>query len=958
MSEPKIFISYSHDSDEHRQQVLALSDRLNKNSIDCDIDQYLNGAPPEGWPLWMEQMLEEATHVLVVCTKIYLDRVKHKEKPGVGKGVKWESLLAYQDIYDNDSLNVKYVPIIFKSTDAEYVPKPMKAASHYDLSCDDSYVMLCRYLTNQPLAVKPKPVPEKKPHLPPANAQASTSNQIHTDRLPTVKGEFFGREAELQLLNDAWAGNDTHVIQFIAPGGTGKTKLLRHWLDHTDNIEVLIAWSFYSQGASEDKQISVTPFFSHAFDKLGSSRDVSSFKTDEDKGEHLADLLRQRRAVLVLDGLEPLQHASIGMRGELKDRAVRQLLKSLAGQNNGLCIITTRIAVHELSDRAHICSHDLQNLAPADGIKLLQSLKVSGSDKELKKAVMEYDCHALALSLLGNLLHKRFDGDILKRDLLTALVNEDGDRTSRHAFKVMQAYQEWFASDSERAPELALLHLLGLFDHPIEKYVLQVLWDAQISNLTEEISADHWQDAITALRDEHHLLFKTHGMDDPNNAHQSTGEQLDCHPLIREYFGQQLREQHYDAWHEAHARLYEYYRTLPEKELPDTVVEMQPLFSAVAHGCAAGLHQQVMDEVYYPRIQRDGKTNYLSEKLGAFSDDLAALAYFFTIPWHTLAPDLPEKYKAGMLNWAGFRLGALGRLREALEPMQAAVDMAVKQENWANAAGNTHNFSELQLALGDVAAAVASGQQSVDYADQSGDMLERMRNRATHADALHQVGETARALELFKEAEQLQQEWQPRYPRLYSQQGFKYCDLLLAQGEVVAVLERAKQKLGWTEQQQGTLLLTIALDQLTLARAHCQQGHFPQATDWLEHAVDSLCEYGSLQHLPLGLLARAALYRDTRNPNHNFTRAHLDLQEVFDIAEPSGMRLHLTDYHLEMARLLIAEQENPPQSPVEKGESAENSPQEHIVKAAKLIEETGYKRRLPELEALQNKVVE
>ncbi|MEZ5449024.1 MAG: hypothetical protein R3E89_08505 [Thiolinea sp.] len=51
------------------------------------------------------------------------------------------------------------------------------------------------------------------------------------------------------------------------------------------------------------------------------------------------------------------------------------------------------------------------------------------------------------------------------------------------------------------------------------------------------------------------------------------------------------------------------------------------------------------------------------------------------------------------------------------------------------------------------------------------------------------------------------------------------------------------------------------------------------------------------------LLARAALYRHT----HDFARAHADLQEVFEIAEPSGMRLHLTDYHLEMAWVLLAE---------------------------------------------------
>ncbi|PTQ78443.1 TIR domain-containing protein [Nitrosomonas oligotropha] len=192
--------------------------------------------------------------------------------------------------------------------------------------------------------------------------------KIFSDRLPTVKGEFFGREAELKLLNEAWADDGTRIIQFIAPGGTGKTKLLRHWLDHTDNIDALIAWSFYSQGSSEDKQVSASPFFSHAFDKLGSTRSLSSFATEEEKGEHLADLLRQQRCVLVLDGLEPLQHAGKGMRGELKDRAIRQLLRSLAGQNNGLCIITTRIAVHELSDRAHVIAQNLQNLAPDDGV--------------------------------------------------------------------------------------------------------------------------------------------------------------------------------------------------------------------------------------------------------------------------------------------------------------------------------------------------------------------------------------------------------------------------------------------------------------------------------------------------------------------------------------------------------------------------------------------------------------
>ncbi|MDH5553451.1 MAG: hypothetical protein OEX82_09010 [Nitrosomonas sp.] len=74
---------------------LALSDRLNEDRIDCDINQYLNGSPPEGRPKWVERMLENATRV--ICTETYLRRVKRKEKTGTGKGVKWESLLAYHN---------------------------------------------------------------------------------------------------------------------------------------------------------------------------------------------------------------------------------------------------------------------------------------------------------------------------------------------------------------------------------------------------------------------------------------------------------------------------------------------------------------------------------------------------------------------------------------------------------------------------------------------------------------------------------------------------------------------------------------------------------------------------------------------------------------------------------------------------------------------------------------------
>ena len=165
--------------------------------------------------------------------------------------------------------------------------------------------------------------------------------------------------------------------------------------------------------------------------------------------------------------------------------------------------------------------------------------------------------------MLGNLLHRRHGGDIRKRDLIPELFDSDGlDPDSHHAFKVMQAYERWFSEDEQHSAELALLRLLGLFDHPIEQSVLEVLQKEQIPELTAGINPNAWSSTITALRDDHHLLAQANNPQD---------DQLDCHPLIRAYFAHRLKNQSPDAWQAAHAQLYEYYKNLPNKEQPDTL---------------------------------------------------------------------------------------------------------------------------------------------------------------------------------------------------------------------------------------------------------------------------------------------------------------------------------------------------------------------------------------------------
>ena len=106
---PRVFVSYSHDSPEHRDRVLHLADRLRADGVDAMIDQYVQ-SPPEGWPLWCAAQIDQADFVLMVCTEIYHRRVSRREEPGVGHGVLWEGRLIYQLVYAAGSASAKFVP--------------------------------------------------------------------------------------------------------------------------------------------------------------------------------------------------------------------------------------------------------------------------------------------------------------------------------------------------------------------------------------------------------------------------------------------------------------------------------------------------------------------------------------------------------------------------------------------------------------------------------------------------------------------------------------------------------------------------------------------------------------------------------------------------------------------------------------------------------------------------------
>ena len=152
---PRVFISYSHDSDEHRDLVLDLAGRLRRDGIDAIIDQYVQ-SPPEGWPAWCEAEIRRARFVLMICTEIYLRRVSGEEEPGKGHGVLREARLIRQHLYDAGSVSTKFVPVLFADGSHDHVPTPVKGASIYRIESNEGHEGLYRLLTNQPGVLKPE----------------------------------------------------------------------------------------------------------------------------------------------------------------------------------------------------------------------------------------------------------------------------------------------------------------------------------------------------------------------------------------------------------------------------------------------------------------------------------------------------------------------------------------------------------------------------------------------------------------------------------------------------------------------------------------------------------------------------------------------------------------------------------------------------------------------------------
>lgn len=152
MATPKVFLSYSHDSADHKQWVLDLATRLVHSGIDARIDAW-SLAPGDDLPHFMETQLAEVDRVIMVCTDTYVQ----KANAGTG-GVGYEKMIVTSSLMSRIDDN-KIIPIV-RQRGTNNVPTFLKSKLYIDFSNDKEFEAviddLMRAIHGSPLYKKPE----------------------------------------------------------------------------------------------------------------------------------------------------------------------------------------------------------------------------------------------------------------------------------------------------------------------------------------------------------------------------------------------------------------------------------------------------------------------------------------------------------------------------------------------------------------------------------------------------------------------------------------------------------------------------------------------------------------------------------------------------------------------------------------------------------------------------------
>jgi len=163
---PSAFISYSWDSEAHKQWVLDLASRLQTQGVRVILDQW-NLAPGGDRTFFMEDSVFKSKFVVLVCTPPYAKRANNREG-----GVGYEATIITGELAKNIK-QAKFIPVLRDGDWDSSLPRWIQTKLGVDLRgnpySESQYEDLLRALHEEPLKpppLGPKPLLEQNQSAP------------------------------------------------------------------------------------------------------------------------------------------------------------------------------------------------------------------------------------------------------------------------------------------------------------------------------------------------------------------------------------------------------------------------------------------------------------------------------------------------------------------------------------------------------------------------------------------------------------------------------------------------------------------------------------------------------------------------------------------------------------------------------------------------------------------------
>lgn len=132
MKTPIVFLSYSHDSDAHKEWVLKFATDLRTHGVDAILDQWdlLSGS---NIAKFMQKGVSDSDRVLMICSESYVK----KADEGAG-GVGFECLIVTEEVIQNSD-TCKFIPLVRNNSSRLKIPRFLGPRLYVDFSREEQY---------------------------------------------------------------------------------------------------------------------------------------------------------------------------------------------------------------------------------------------------------------------------------------------------------------------------------------------------------------------------------------------------------------------------------------------------------------------------------------------------------------------------------------------------------------------------------------------------------------------------------------------------------------------------------------------------------------------------------------------------------------------------------------------------------------------------------------------------